>query len=112
MVTKQCLFRNAHRCAGNDPRGTIRDRKGVVFPVWSVCGLCYNVIWNSVPLSLLSEWKTVRSLGFGAVRLMFTTETGTETAGIIRDFTDAYRNGRAVSDGRDHTRGHFRRGVE
>ena len=70
------------------------------------------MIWNSVPLSLLSEEKTVRSIGFDAVRLMFTDENRQETADIIRKFAAVYRNGIPMRDERAHTRGHFRRGVE
>ena len=77
------------------------------------CAFCYNTIYNSAPLSLLGNESGVAKLDPAVLRLNFTTETGEETAQIIRAFRESFLEGKKSRvPFQDFTRGHFKRGVE
>ncbi|MCD8119539.1 MAG: U32 family peptidase [Lachnospiraceae bacterium] len=112
MITANCLRKttvgcsegkSGQRVSGGESSGTLSliDRKNTVFDVKTVCRYCYNLIYNSVPLSLNEEEDRLFRFGFGAFRYQFTTETERETAEILEGKPVAKR-----------TRGHFYRGVE
>ena len=108
MVTANCVMKTTDRCRREEgPLMTeLTDRYHKHFPVLCNCTHCYNVIYNSVPLSLhnnYAKWKD----RFQS-RLEFTTETEEETEKIL-----AYFYG---TDGNlpfaEYTTGHEKRGVE
>lgn len=112
MVSAQCVKKNLDRCTHSCDRLSIRDRYGKKFPVQCCCSTCYNVIYNSVPLSLLEEAGRVRRLGLHSCRLAFTVEDGQRTAQVLQAAEAAFLNGgRALLPG-EFTKGHFKRGVE
>ena len=111
MVSAQCLEKNTAGCSRRNAVNELTDRMGVKFKVKSECVFCYNVIYNSVPLSLLKEMKPLLSMGFDGFRLSFTLESGEETAVILRAAHGALRGGSGEIPGAS-TRGHFMRGVE
>ena len=83
---------------------------GERFPV--VCENCRNVIYNSVPLYMADKIEDVLSVNPDAIRLLFTTESGEETAEVIRAYKKAL-SGDVPGGVFDRiTRGHFYRGVE
>lgn len=106
MTTAGCLHRTLNRCGRKPEVWTLRDRYQKAFPVKNNCRDCCNVIYNSQPLYLLDQMDAVRSLGAGACRIMFTTESMEETGRILQDWMGE------SSPSMDFTRGHFRRGVE
>lgn len=114
MVSAQCTYKTASgNCRKEEAGffGHITDRKGVRFPVRAECGSCYNVIYNSVPLSLFKEVGDIEKLGPSALRLDFTTESPAEAALIIERFLSD-----GLSEGSEklipsYTKGHFRKGV-
>lgn len=114
MVSAQCTHKTASGSCRKAEEGFfnhITDRKGVRFPVRAECGCCYNVIYNSVPLSLFKEIRDIKKLEPSALRLDFTTESPEEAALIIEGF---FENG-LREDGEKlipaYTKGHFRKGV-
>ncbi len=111
MVTANCVKMNTEGCNGRGESLTLTDRMGAVFRVKCECPFCYNLIYNSVPLSLLKELDLVRRMGFEGLRLQFTGESGDTAAAIVRAFSDAMR-GRTASLPFETTKGHFMRGVE
>ncbi|MCM1189092.1 MAG: U32 family peptidase [bacterium] len=108
MITANCLLHTTGKCLkGKESRAetVLIDRYRKEFPVAVNCKSCFNVIYNSVPLSLASEcaeWESRVRL-----RINFTVESGEESVQIL----DAF-----LADGRQklpaHTTGHERRGVE
>ena len=113
MVSAQCIQRTADRCSRRPGILSVRDRMGKEFPVRNVCRFCYNVIYNTSPLSLHGMEEMVRRLGPASVRLAFTTETKEEAQEIARAFVRGFGEGQeTLFPGRDFTRGHFKRGVE
>lgn len=111
MTTANCLRRTTERCTGRPGLDWLTDRTGRRFPVKYECLFCYNTIYNSVPLSLLSDPMSIRRLGASSVRVMLTTETEEEVRTILKAF-EAFLDNRPVKENFEYTRGHFGRGVD
>lgn len=105
MVTANCIQKNTDRCIG-DGEGilVLEDRLRAEFPVLRNCGHCYNVIYNSLPLSLIGGTDRFRERADR--RLDFTLETGRELGEILRACL------RDVRPALPYTTGHEKRGVE
>ncbi|MBP3700565.1 MAG: U32 family peptidase, partial [Lachnospiraceae bacterium] len=61
MVSAQCVHRTTEGCDGKPGVLQLRDRKSKKFSVRNCCRYCFNVIYNSEPLSLLDcgrEWSS------------------------------------------------------
>ena len=82
----------------------LEDRLRAEFPVLRNCDHCYNVIYNSLPLSLIGGTDRFRERA--DLRLDFTLETGRELGEILRACL------RDVRPALPHTTGHEKRGVE
>ena len=82
------------------------------FAVKPVCRECYNIIYNSQPLSLLNLRNQVAELNPASVRLNFTLENALQTKNVLESFEKNYCKNVPVEDFADFTRGHFKRGVE
>lgn len=106
MVTAGCLHKTLEKCGGQMEQWTLKDRYRKEFPVKNFCRDCYNVIYNSQPLYLLDKKDELESLGAGAYRLMFTTESKNETRKVLEQWLTG------ASCEASFTRGHFKRGVE
>lgn len=123
MISAGCIYRNAHddKCDKNIRSGhqlILTDRLDADFPVMCVCRYCYNIILNSVPLSLHGHMDKLMKLGADSLRLYFTTESEKETASIAGYFLDLikeYKNGGNASASPPYTsftKGHFIKGAE
>lgn len=119
MVTAGCVKKTCGRCTGKeDGIWFLEDRKGVRFPVRTVCRHCHNILYNSVPLSLHRHLDDPAVQDAGALLLSFTTEDQTMTEGVLSLFlgpaADAQSSGTAnqcaLRDGA-FTTGHFRKGA-
>lgn len=117
MKTANCLLKNTGKCEEGLLRKADRhtlsytDRKGASVPVVRDCMNCINVMYNSVPSSLLSDLPEIGKALYGGYRLDFTTETGDEIREILSVFEKTYVGERASLPG-ERTRGHYKRGVE
>lgn len=112
MVSAQCVRRTVSGCDRKPGILTLKDRVGKEFPVRNCCRFCYNLIYNSTPLSLLGQEKQVKNLGPARLRLQFTMEEPGRAAEIAEAFGDSFLRGRERTLAGDFTRGHFKRGVE
>lgn len=101
MVTAQCLRKNAWNCNKKEVRLRLKDRYQKQFFCVCCCRPwkekttdgqedCYNIIYNSVPLSLLKEKEGVERLGADSLRLSFTLEEPEEAADILEEFLRVY----------------------
>lgn len=110
MVSAGCLEKTSGKCTGHSGWTLLSDRYQKEFPVYHDCTYCYNIIYNSVPLSLHKLFDG-SGLHLCSCRLDFTTENKEETGKIIGYFQKTsvccenpfYR---------DYTTGHYKRGVE
>ena len=113
MVTAQCLVKNTEGCSHMPGVYRLKDRKNAEFPVKNFCPVCTNIIYNSVPLDLISSGRELRELAPSSYRLSFTLENAGEVHRIVTAAADCLLGGqeteKTVPDG---TRGHFKRGVE
>ena len=132
MVTAGCLRKNLaglkHKGTGCEPLMpcteddgskkpgrtfiTLVDRRGAAFKAISSCTFCYNLIYNSVPVSLTGVKEKLKTIPAKKYRINFTVEEPSEIKkcldGIIRVFS---QNG-ICEESQPFTRGHFGRGVE
>lgn len=108
MVTANCAALTTDGCRkGSDELYFLRDRYQKQFPVARNCKHCYNVIYNSLPLSLHREWS--KWIGCAAARLNFTVEDAGETGEILQ----FYQNGcNGDFPGGEYTTGHEKKGTE
>lgn len=110
MITANCIRKTMESCSHTPGTMMLKDRYEKQFPVYMDCLCCYNVLYNSVPLSL---HKVSYDKMFPAenLRLDFTTEEKQETLQVIRyyrDISNIYRD----PFYKEYTTGHYKRGVE
>ncbi len=110
MISAGCIRKTMKSCGRSFELLTLTDRYGKEFPVYTDCGFCYNIIYNSVPLSLHKLFLNKRRT-LSVCRLDFTVESGGECAEIIRYFQSLRRQYRNPFY-KDFTAGHYNRGVE
>lgn len=113
MVTAQCLQKNLSGCQRRPGILWLEDRKKAVFPVRNQCSCCTNVLYNSLPLDLVSCGEEVLTLRPASCRLSFTFEEEALVRQVVQAAADCFQKGmgqrKAVPEG---TKGHFKRGVE
>ncbi len=129
MISAGCVYKNARegKCRKGLPgkasgintedqviinETAITDRMGAVFPVLGFCSFCYNVIFNSVPLSLHNEKDRISKLSPASLRLYFTTEDGEQTRKTAYYFMELFGDVNGFRKGygmpfKDYTKGHF-----
>lgn len=113
MISAGCVKNTAGRCCNHVSEDVyLKDRMGNQLLCKNNCTLCYNVIYNSKPISLLTKAAEVLNLGLKCIRLEFTNHSFCDTADIINRFAEQYLNGKPQEEFRDFTRGHFTRGVK
>lgn len=105
MTTANCVHKNTMSCDKKPQISYLKDRYQVLFPVKNYCNDCYNVVYNSVPLSLFKEKKELKEMQISYFRLDFTIETKEETMEVLNTLEG---NGVQCSC----TAGHYKRGVE
>ncbi len=114
MVSAQCTYKTGSgkcKAGGDGFFSEIRDRKNTVFPVRHECSYCYNVIYNSVPLSLFREMEDIERADIESLRLDFTIESQKEAADILEAFI--FKDVESLNSHiPQYTKGHFRKGVE
>ncbi len=113
MVTANCIYKTMGKCKkepGGCRRGALADRYGVRFPVRADCRFCYNIIYNSVPLSLHDYAQEMAQNGVSALRFDFLSEDERETEGILSSFRAAL-SGEACEVSYPFTTGHFKKGA-
>ena len=114
MISANCVRKTSDICGkerGDTETGRpvfLTDRYHTKFPVQCRCRHCYNIIYNSVPLSLHQKFQEIRETGIYAARLDFVWETG-ELAEKILDFYCGRTENFPVTE---YTAGHYKRGVE
>ena len=121
MVSANCVAKTMDGCQRSKDKESVgrfcslRDRYRKIFPVYLNCRHCYNVIYNTVPLSLHQQMKRLRTYGIYSLRLDFTTEDKNETEKIITFFkkiAESEEESNRKPPFLEYTNGHFKRGVE
>lgn len=111
MVSEQCVKDNLDHCNKSHTLLTLKDKVRAEFPVQCCCNTCYNVIYNSVPLSLLKDLDSVKRLNCDSWRIAFTTENQEETKTVLKALSRALQGEDFILP-QQVTRGHYKRSVE
>jgi len=109
MVTANCVAKTNGNCpAPSNESFRLRDRMGKDFPVYRNCAHCYNIIYNSLPLSLhgsLSKYPDEVLF-----RIMLTMEGKGEALQVLSYFLlGSYAENVPFSG--EYTTGHEKRGA-
>ena len=118
MITEQCPYALRHGCAKQNKNALngyaeLTDRKGVDFILKRECAFCYNILYNSLPLSLHNEADAVRYLHPYRLRTVFTVENEQGCANAVRLLDSCFtEGGKTDTVLKKYTKGHFARGVE
>lgn len=115
MISAQCLRKNTQGCKKIPCLTEVTDRYKKVFPVQSQCRDCYNILYNSSPLSLLHQYKIVSGLKAFGYRISFTIEKRSQMEQILSYYEQGFLKQESLGQARylkDYTNGHLKRGVE
>lgn len=89
MVSANCIKLSSGRCDKNRKRYTeLTDRMGNIFPVYTNCDHCYNIIYNCLPTSYHENIWMLLQDGIRAFRIEFTTEDGDAAGEVLKTFQD------------------------
>ncbi len=114
MVTANCIRKTGLHCekAEVSLKESLTDRYGANFPVQVNCNYCYNVIYNSVPLSLHGYLDSLKKLPGKYLRLDFTTESPEEMERLVREYEKALSGKDCdFSFLKEYTTGHYKKGA-
>lgn len=118
MITANCVAKTSNKCllqGGGKACGdrqfsfSIKDRYKTEFPVYTNCRHCYNVIYNSVPLSLHDKVQDKKMQT--AIRLDFTVEEGKEVKEILKYFISMTQEESLPRPYLQFTTGHEKKGA-
>lgn len=113
MITANCIARTTDGCQKSSQRKNcyyLKDRYHKEFPVLTDCRYCYNVIYNSLPVSL--HEKIFQGKMLFDIRLAFTVEDYAETVKVLNFFGELLQGVQAKPPYSEYTKGHEKRGVE
>lgn len=112
MITANCIQKTINGCNPVKKQRILplQDRYQKVFPVYTNCTFCHNIIYNSVPLSLHKDMRRYEE-SF-TCRLMFTVEDKKQTLEVFKFFEALYKGEKPQVPYQDYTTGHEKRGVE
>lgn len=108
MLTKNCIKKTSGACNKKSEFICIKDKKGIRFPVESLCERCENVIYNSVPLSI---HKYLKKEDFDNYYLSFTVESDENIKKIIEFYSNYFLDEIMNDFPLEYTAGHFIKGV-
>lgn len=118
MYSANCIRNTLETCIKNDSSGKNRyhltDRYNNVFSISQNCIHCYNILYNTVPLSLHGQLEKIMKKNYSILRLDFSIEDAEQTRTVIEYYLNAVRNPETAGEFpiREFTNGHYKRGVE
>ena len=112
MISAQCVNKNFDRCNKKGEELYLTDRYQKKFLVKCICHSCYNIIYNSVPLTIWQEKESLCKMGFEDFRLSFTVENRKKTKQVLDSFYSGFIKMAEKEIVWDYTKGHFKRGIE
>lgn len=112
MITANCVKKTMGKCTGekSEEYAVLTDRYQKKFPVKQNCAYCYNIVYNSVPLSLHKELE--KGVEYPMKRLVFTVENAEETKVVLNYYKSLSEGETTELPFYEFTTGHEKRGVE
>ncbi len=111
MYMANCSHKNSVGCDKRREVLYLRDERKADFPVINLCSSCTNVIYNSLPTSLIPFAGKISEMGFAGFRFDFTIEKTDEVSEVLNTFQKNIKENASEDIMADVTRGHFHRGV-
>lgn len=111
MYMANCSHKNSVGCDKRREVLYLRDERKADFPVVNLCSSCTNVIYNSLPTSLIPFAGKISEMGFAGFRFDFTIEKTDEVSEVLNTFQKNIKENASEDIRADVTRGHFHRGV-
>ncbi len=120
MYSANCVRKTLDHCikdtASANNRYHLTDRYQNIFTVVQNCIHCYNILYNTVPLSLHGQLEGILKKNYNRLRLDFTVENDVQTKAVIEYYLDRmarirYREAKEFPC-KEFTNGHYKRGVE
>ncbi|MDE7185500.1 MAG: U32 family peptidase, partial [Lachnospiraceae bacterium] len=112
MYSANCIQNTLERCikdTGNaNNRYHLTDRYHNDITIVQNCMHCYNILYNTVPMSLHGQLEHILKKNYPFLRLDFSVESGTQTRAVIK----YYLNSCTEFPYKEFTNGHYKRGVE
>lgn len=115
MYSANCVQNTLKDCInrpGSQNVYMLADRYKNTFPVVQNCMHCYNIVYNTVPLSLHGQLDGILKKGFSTLRLDFTLENSEQTRRVIEYYAGKTAGQDVDFIIKDFTNGHYKRGVE
>ncbi len=113
MQTANCVKKTSGKCNHTEEFVSINDRTGVTFSIYTHCTgkICYNTIYNSVPLSLHKQSGDLDKAFISAMQIRFTDETKEECIAVLHTFMSLREGGEADYIPSAFTKGHYKKSV-
>lgn len=115
MYSANCVQNTLKKCIHKPNEQNIymlTDRYQNPFPVMQNCMHCYNILYNTVPLSLHNQLEKIQETGCQVLRLDFTLENAKQTRAVLEYYIKKSKGMDADFIWKDYTNGHYKRGVE
>lgn len=120
MFSANCVQKTLEHCIKNatdtNNRYHLTDRYQNDITVVQNCLHCYNILYNTVPLSLHKQLAQILQKNYQALRLDFSMENGRQTSAVIayylRQITCTSTDKTTKFPLGEFTNGHYKRGVE
>ena len=113
MVTANCIYKTNAVCQSSKQdkvhRAGLKDRYDKMFTAITNCKHCYNIIYNSVPLSLHKKYS--KSLP-GLYRLQFSIENNHEMKSVLDYYLNWIQDIQSEFPVKEYTTAHENRQVE
>ena len=112
MYSANCIRNTLERCIKDtgtaNNRYHLTDRYRNDITIVQNCTHCYNILYNTVPMSLHGQLDRILKKNYPVLRLDFSVENGTQTRAVIEYFL----NSCTEFPYKEFTNGHYKRGVE
>lgn len=115
MYSANCVRKTLEHCikdiASADNRYYLTDRYQNRFTVVQNCLHCYNILYNTVPLSLHGQLEGILKKDHDQLRLDFSIEDKAQTKAVIGYYAGSMTEDKGFPC-KEFTNGHYKRGVE
>ncbi len=115
MYAANCVRKTLEHCIKDtisaNNRYHLTDRYQNVFTVAQNCKHCYNILYNTVPLSLHGQLEGILKKNYNQLRLDFSIEDEAQTNTVI-EYYISRMTGNKEFPCKEFTNGHYKRGVE
>lgn len=118
MYSANCIRNTLEHCIKDTLSANnmyhLTDRYHNVFSVTQNCLHCYNILYNTVPLSLHGQLESILKKNYNILRLDFSIEKEMQTRAVTEYYINLMNDtGKTPAfPYKEFTNGHFKRGVE